>query len=510
MRKKLFSVLLLIPLLAACPQVNIETMPDDYKPDLPEFHDKNTGVVKSDDTYAYFDFYEISDFHGAVNYKVDDKELGLARLSTYFDKKREANPGGTFLISSGDMWQGSADSNLTKGTMVTYGMDVMDFDSMTLGNHEFDWTVNWIKNNKERATFPFLCANLIDTSTNEVADFVQKSTVITRGDYKVGVIGTIGDTIKTSILASAVEGYDFADEITTVKAEASRLRSEEGCDIVVWTSHNDAEILKSRVSVDKPDVDAVFGGHSHVICDEEYEGIPFMQSKAYSHAIPHVQLQLDKNTKEVSISYKEVDDNPASREYDEDADIAMIKKQYDDRFINPVKNQWVARIDGDLEIKSTLANFCAYSMKEELKRNNKFSSYPVVATFHNKNGGVRKDIPAGNVLYSHVYESVPFDNEIIILKVTGYDLWFKFINGNNNICYWHSYKRSDVVDEEEYYVLTTDYLLTNSDYYASVEPLETIYTGIAVRDAVCNTLKAESPVQVGNFKTTNKVYDINY
>ena len=504
MKNKFLSVLMLVPFLVACPgQVNIETMPDDFVPDLPDFKDKNTGEIKQDTDNVYFDFYEISDFHGAVNYNPDNKELGLARLSTYYDTKRRENPGGTFLISGGDMWQGSADSNLTRGTMVTYAMDVMDFDAMTLGNHEFDWTTKWIKNNAERATFPLLAANLIDTATGETASFVHKSTVIQRGDYKVGIIGTIGDNIKNTIIASALEGYEFANEISTVKAEASRLRSEEHCDIVVWSAHQDAALLKSRVSGDDPGVDLVFGGHSHNTFDETLNEIAFLQSKAYSHSLPHAQLRLNKQTRNVSLVTHEVDDNPASGTYDEDPDIVGIKKQYDERFINPVKNQKVGKASGKFTTSETLANFAVYSMKEELKRSNEYKNYDILCSFHNINGGVRKDIEAGEILFGTVYESFPFDNEIVIVKVKGKTLW-KNVIPTGNTAIWRAYKNEveDIQDNEEYYFITTDFLLTNADYFADVDTLDVIYTNILVRDSVANQIKSMKTIAPENFKST--------
>ncbi len=506
MKNRFLTTLLLIPLLAGCPGTPAsdepQSMPDDYVPaNLPDYYeDKNTGAIKSDEDYVYFDIYGISDFHGAVNYNKDNKELGLARLSSYYDKKREDNPGGTLLLSSGDMWQGSADSNLTRGTMVTYSMNLMDFDSMALGNHEFDWTIDWIKNNKERANFPLVCANLINKDTHEIADFVTPSTIIERGQgeekYKIGVVGTIGDNIKNTIIASAVAEYEFADEIQTVKSETQKLR-EQGCDIVVWTSHNDAKTLKERVGRDNPGVDLVIGGHSHVTYVDQLGEVAFMQSKAYGHSLTHATLRLNKDTRSVSLEAINADDNPTENEIEEDAQVAALVNEYQEKFINPVKNRVVGSVDADLTIKETLSNLCVYSMAEELKRNEQFSSYEVRAAFHNVNGGVRKDILAGEISYGNVYESFPFDNEIVILKLNGYYLYYDFYSKKNNTAIWHSFETADdIKDDEEYYIITTDFLLTNNDYYAPTQKniKEVIYTNIMVRDAVANQIKLSSPL----------------
>lgn len=508
MKKKIICSLILIPMLASCGGNNgelvIKVVEPDYTPTLPEFKKKDAGALLEDENYAYFDFYEISDFHGAVSYDKDEKRLGVERLSSYFDKKRELNPGGTFLLSSGDMWQGSADSNITRGNLVTYSMDVMNFAAMTLGNHEFDWTVDWIKNNKQRATFPLLAANLIDKATNKVADFVQPSTVITRGDYKIGVIGTIGDNIKSSIIASAVENYDFANEVETVVAEAAKLRGDEyKCDIVVWTSHNDVEHLKSVTGSTDLGVDLIFGGHSHETIVSDINGIPALESKDYGRSVPHCQLKLNKSTKEVSpVEGFGCDENPTAVEYEADADITGILNQYNEKYITPVKEQKLGSANGDFKIEN-LANYAVETMFNKIK-----TAYPDLAcraAFTNVNGGVRNTIKSGEIKYGNVYESFPFDNELVIMETTGRKLQnYAAGNVSNSAFYQDIYTYGALNSTDKYLFITTDYLATNTQFFANAGEVK-VYTKLILRDIIAEAIKKAGSIKADDYKTTAKV-----
>lgn len=502
------SVLFLLPLLVSCgggaATGDIET----YTPTLPEFVNKNQGAIKTDGTYDYLDIYEISDFHGAVQYNKSEKQLGLARLGTYFDKKRENNPGGTVILSGGDMWQGSADSNLTRGNLVTYSMDVIGFDAMTMGNHEFDWTKKWIQNNKEKATFPLLGANIYDKSTKQIHELYKPSTILNRGDYKIGVIGTIADNIRNSILASAIADVEFRNEVSIVTAEAARLKNEEKCDVVLWSSHRDATELYNLVTTDLG-IDGIFGGHSHTTGDTFNEALDlaFLQSEPYGQSIPHLQLKINKSTKEVTTTIHEVDENPTANEYTEDKDIKSLIDQYSRDIIGTVKSQKLGSADGDLKIADTLSNFCVYSMKEEVKRTEELKNYDIVASFHNRNGGVRKDIAAGNITYGQVYESFPFDNEIVILKITGRTLSTMFFKFGGNWATWQKFGYDPVEQDKEYYVLCSDFMESNEAFFKG-HGGEVINTGLVIREAVANQIRIMKNIETKNFKASKSEYQL--
>ena len=113
----------------------------------------------------FVDLYAINDFHGSVN--ENGNERGILKVGTYLKQKRKQD--NTLVLSSGDMWQGSIESNYNRGELLTYVMNNVGFDCFTLGNHEFDWGVSVIKDNKQLVSYTkFLGANIYNYPNTSV------------------------------------------------------------------------------------------------------------------------------------------------------------------------------------------------------------------------------------------------------------------------------------------------------------------------------------------------------
>ena len=462
---------------------------------LPTLPTRNQGAIRSDDTYEYIDMYELSDFHGAVNYEShsDYDYIGLPKLATYLDNKRANNPGGTLVLSAGDMFQGSADSNLTRGYMVNYAMHYMGFDAMCVGNHEFDWTTDWLKKNAELTysgySIPFLGANIV--KDGELPSYLNKSTVITRGDYKIGVIGVIGSNLESSVLKTALNGIEFTKYDQILASETARLKSEEGCQAVVLLAHESAGHIESLTGID-----AIFGGHEHKNKIYNYDGVPSVATLNYGQSIGHISLKFDKATKEfVSSETAELDEMKGVSGLADNEDIKSIMEQYAPE-INKIKHIRLAKTDADLKFDGALKNICTstvYNSSVDFVKASasEIDSEKIVAAFHNVNGGIRSDISKGEITYGDVYKSFPFDNEIVLIKITGAEAKTKFSYLSKLGCY-RIFEDKDYFNEsEEYYIATTDFLAFSAQGFANFRSEELtdddlIRTGKVVRDEIAN------------------------
>lgn len=475
----------------------------------------NQSDIKTDATYDYINFYEVSDFHGATKYEVgsDSVNLGLSKMATYFETLRNDNPGGTVLLSTGDMYQGSVESNSTRGYLVNYAMNYMGFDAMAVGNHEFDWSPEWIKKNAvlsyDGYSIPFLGANIIDNNTNQIPTYLKSSTIINRGDYKIGIIGTMGNGLESSILKTSIENITFENELTVAKQEAQYLKNTEDCDIVVWLSHNSVENLL-KYDVGKSDgIDAIFGGHAHV-SDFDYQslGIPVAASANYGRAIASIQLKINKNTKEVSNKYTTVIDTTSIETPDDSLGINQIYNNYQESF-DTISNIKLGYCYEELsnDFLGELKNVCVDAMQTSAKKycastsgTDAIDPDDVVYGFHNVSGGIRSNISAGEITYGDIYTPFPFDNELVLLKLKRSQ--FTSIK-NDYWVFWKSYeKASELSAEKDYYVVTTDFLALSKLHGFSDDDL--IHTGLNVRDEIAKFIYDEN--QIDPHKYTNNYH----
>jgi 2',3'-cyclic-nucleotide 2'-phosphodiesterase (5'-nucleotidase family) len=222
-----------------------------------------------------FDLYAINDLHG----KFDDtsSQIGVDELTTFL-KRSKATDKNAFFLSSGDMWQGSSESNLTKGKIVTEWMNDLDFVSMTLGNHEYDWGEEYIEQNEALAEFPFLAINVYERETNKRVNYADASVMVECDGLQIGIIGAIGDCY------SSISGEHTEDVYFKTGSELSKLVREEstklrgmGADFIVYSLHDGFGSSKKEstgisdnqlsayydVELSNGFVDLVFEGHTH-------------------------------------------------------------------------------------------------------------------------------------------------------------------------------------------------------------------------------------------------------
>ncbi len=458
------------------------------------------------------DFYSVNDLHG----KFDDTyaNMGVDELTAYLRNAQTQNSN-TVLLSAGDMWQGSAESNFTKGNIITEWMNDLGFAAMTIGNHEFDWGESYIEANEELARFPFLALNIYDKATDKRVDYCDASVMLERGGANIGIIGAIGDCY-SDIAVEQSSGVYFktGDELTAlVKEESSKLRSA-GADIIVYVIHDseNAGYAHYDESLSNGFVDLVFEGHTHQIVEtQDSYGVWHLQGGGDNEdGISHARVSVNTVTEEVSVGEAEaVEKSVYQNEADDPVVDALLIKYADE--LEKV-NEVLGYNDG-YKNSSALANLAAKAMclagEERWGGDSRYAGKIVLG------GGfisVRSPyyLPAGEVTYGDIYTLFTFDNPIVLCKLSGSRLKSQFINTNNSRYYTYYGEdgqqiKNNVVNSETYYVIVDTYCAKYN--YAGMGYLEIVEYYDSAKEIFTRDLLAELIKEGGMSANGNKPTD---
>ena len=194
---------------------------------------------------------------------------GYIRRISLFNQLREENPGKVLTFDCGDFSQGSVYYNLFKGEVEVKLMNLMHYDAVTIGNHEFDFGLENMARIFRMAEFPIVCCNYDFTGT-PCEGLVKPYVVIERGGKRIGVFG-VAPQPKGLVVGKNYEGMKYTTPAVAAQPIIDKLRHQENCDIVVCLSHlgwgNEPEQDQNFIS-HTFGIDVLLGGHTHTYFTE--------------------------------------------------------------------------------------------------------------------------------------------------------------------------------------------------------------------------------------------------
>ena len=416
-----------------------------------------------------FDFFNVNDLHG--KFTDSDSQPGVDELTTYLKNAKVKNEY-TMFLSSGDMWQGGSESNLTKGLIVTDWMNQLGFTSMTPGNHEYDWGAEAVKSNAELANFPFLAINIYDKATNQRVDYCDASTLVTVGEAKIGVIGAIGDCY-SSISSDKVTDIYFktGSELTTlVKNEANSLRSQ-GADFIVYTIHDghgrsssgnitDA-MLSGYYDIALSDyVNLVFEGHTHQTYSlKDSKGVYHLQDGGDNDGISHAQVKINIANETATTQKAEFVSTSVYSGLADDPLVGELLEKYKNQISNAEKLLgFNDKTRNSTEILNKTAELYYQTGMERWG-----DDYDIVLGGGFMQARSPYNIYAGEVRYGDLMSVMPFDNQLVLCSISGSNLQSRFFDlPDSYYIYYGDYGASvknNIVSSKTYYVVADTYSL---------------------------------------------------
>lgn len=428
-------------------------------------------------------FAATTDLHGRIeaheeNFTTPEGKLrsgGLDIMGGYLNTLRRHYPGRVVVLDSGDLFQGTLATNLAEGAPVIDAYNVLQYDAATVGNHEFDYgpvgesstasagedPVGALKAAISRAKFPFLLANVTEKATGRRPDWAKPAILIERGGVKIGVIGVTTPDTPVVTNPANVAHLDFTDPTTVIRELAAELRSR-GAAIIVVSAHlggacsdvtdprnsnscdSTAEVFHLAKRLNPGEVDIIFAGHTHGRVRTYVNGIAVAEAYPLGRGLALVdvwvaegKVQRERTTIRPLITICEkvitgTESCLASRasagatveqHYFEgvpvkgDERIAPVLRPYLERVAEKKREQLAIHVGGAFERDYTHESSLANLIMEVLRTAVPDADFAMI-----NSGGMRADLAPGQLTFGDVFEVLPFDNSVAVLRLSGAEL----------------------------------------------------------------------------------------
>ena len=400
-------------------------------------------VTKKASDIKNITIFHTNDLHGSVAGALPATVSQLAKISEL--KKSEP---GSILADAGDATQGNSFATLTKGADVIDLMSLAGYDVMAAGNHEFDYGLEQLISNAQRASFPILSANAVKdgepvlkglkyaggANTNNGARHI-----IETDGVKIGFFGITTPETATKTNPEGIAGVTFSatvSEITTISEEQITALKAEGAEIIVGLMHlgiDESSAVTGRAVAAafkdgcKPDV--IIDGHSHSVVNETVNGICLAQSGYGGNNVGKIEIEYDapfEDILNVDVTLIALSGLADFDQAVEDKAKELLAAQQ--ALLAPVVGKtattlWGGTVNGLNEARlyeTNLGSLIADSMLDAAKTavagNPAYDGMPVVAL--QNGGGVRAVINAGDITKGDVINVLPFGNSLAYKLVT--------------------------------------------------------------------------------------------
>ncbi|MCR9609726.1 bifunctional UDP-sugar hydrolase/5'-nucleotidase UshA [Vibrio alginolyticus] len=419
--------------------------------------DNSSVTCETADSCTKFTVLHTNDNHGRFWHN-SDGEYGMAARHTLIESIRaevEAKGGETILLSGGDINTGVPESDMQDAVPDFVGMNLLGYDAMAVGNHEFDNSLDILDMQAELADFPMLAANIYKKDTNE--RYFDPYKVFTINGLKIAVIGlTTQDTAKL-VNPDNVSNIHFEDPQVEIKKVLKEIEENEKVDLVFATTHmghyqdgnNGSEApgdVKLARSLEEGQLDAIIGGHSqNPVCMEpgtnEYadfkpgddcapdqqKGTWIMQAHEWGKYVGRADFEYYDgklhlaNYALIPVNLLDDNDEVIGERIQQDATVKALLLPYQQQgqeLLDEKISNTTGKLEGDRNVVRSQQTNLGHLLGEA------YRTYKTVgADFGVMNsGGVRDSIQDGDITYRDVLTVQPFGNFVTKATMTGQEV----------------------------------------------------------------------------------------
>ncbi|HXA20494.1 MAG TPA: bifunctional UDP-sugar hydrolase/5'-nucleotidase [Thermoanaerobaculia bacterium] len=420
-----------------------------------------------------------TDLHGSYDSHAASKNApaygGLPLIAGYLEILR-ANHGRVIVVDSGDLFQGTLESNFFEGEPVVKGYNALGYDAAAVGNHEFDYgpagpdsvarlpdqdPLGALKKNAREARFPFLSANMTEKATGKTPSWAKRYTIIDANGVKVGIIGLSTPETPAVTNSANVATLVFGDPVAATVSAAKELRAA-GADAIIVIAHmggrcrnielnpedsssceKDQEAMRFLQALPKGTIDAYFAGHTHSQMRHYINGVPALQPSPNGREIAILDMTIDPSQHKVTKAEMGPLTMVCAQVYEKTetcdpkkapAGASLVPRMFEGKAVaeapkvaaifKPYLEQVAAKKNQDLGIRTTDRFKRAYYRESPLGDllTDAMRTYMKADVAFLNSGGIRTDLPAGALIYANLFDVSPFDNFPAMVTMTGAQL----------------------------------------------------------------------------------------
>ncbi len=419
-------------------------------------------VLSTSDIHAYFT---------ANDYLNPDHKLkaGLSRVASVVEEERSRALDPVLYIDNGDLIQGSPLSHFYQeqgvAKKLTAGLDALEADAFSLGNHEFNYGREFLEKVMYSARFLTVCGNvLINGNPAFGPAFITKK----YGHVKLGILGLVTPQVVHWEDPDHLRGLTFVSALEAAQRWVPILKEQEKCDLIIlayhggfernpWTGEglegqegeNEALAL---LEADLP-IDLLITGHQHLLFADIINGTAVVQSGYQGEAVGKTVFDISRDENNDIVCQVASCENIMTADYEESETILDIY-QKDVTYLNKQLSRVIGHSDGQYKIEDVFeaqqSNHPYIDLINHLQSESLGTDLSCTAFFNDHMTGLDQTITVGQVLLNY-----PYPNKICKLLLSGKEL-------------------KDILEyNARYFDLTADQQLTIAEDY--LRPKKQIY-----------------------------------
>ncbi len=398
----------------------------------------------SDENCCELVILETSDIHGnifPINYgNNQETNSGIAKIAHLIKQEKQTHDY-TILIDNGDIIQGTpltyhyAKFLFDKKNPMVSILNRLQYDAAVIGNHEFNYGIQLLKNAVEESYFPWLSANILDGKTNQ--PLFGQPYLIKEFDngLRIAILGVTTHYIPNWENPSHIEGIQFEDVLETTKKWVQYLQENETYDLLVVSYHGGferdllsgepAESLTGenqgyRLCHEVEGINVLLTGHQHRQITENLNGVTIIQPGFNGQALGKAVIQFHFQDGKWQVIEKfaeivEVDDTTKAEK-----DILALAAEFEIQTQNWL-DQSIGKIEGDLTVDNAfevrIQDHPLIEFINQVQMDAADVDLSCTALFHNDSPGFPQHVTMRDIVSNYIYP-----NTLKVIRIAGQDI----------------------------------------------------------------------------------------